>query len=947
VAPRHGQGPRGASLRWAAGGLALAAVLSVAVWRSAHRPPPVTAGAVHVFQAKPGAVQPYIADWMVTGPFPWGANRTNDELLAVLDRGFFPAEPQVVKGEADLARAVRDKKTETIKVHVKNGEVALHTLFSESEYQAAFAVAQIESAADTGDAALLIESDDAVRVWLNGQPVHTSATVRRLQQFEDYTPVRLRKGLNRIVLKLVRGAKRGGNWNSWSFAAGVRSLQGAREEKAARGFLQELTTSLVGRDGRLGVDLRLFEGGRGVTVDIQDHRRALVRRLQLAGGERHAVDIGDLPTGVYYFLVPDSAAPEPFPFYKGDVALGHRELLAQAAPLLANPALQANVSAIEERFAHLLKPQHRENQNHLWQAKIAMLFAEWHSILDATRDGRDPFRDVPGTHLRGIRSRVDGSNQYYILHVPRRYQPEDGPLPLVIIMPYIFETLRPFLESIPVAEIGILGTIARIADENGLAFLWMDNRGNTYGSDFGERDMFDALAQVSRDYVIDPERLYLFGSCVGGREALTLAAKYPDRFAAVGTMSPVATFQTYPPARPTDPHGDSAYSQKSPLRRLENLVNVPIYALHGDQNTHTPLEESFALQAAARKAGVPFELDIVPGATHLRFPVEPRAVIFRWFASHRREPNPDHVVLTTSAMRYDRASWVEIERFADAGAEARIEAWYRDGEVRVVTRNVGAYRLSTTPLLEKSSSLTVRTNGATSFAGQLGGRSEIRVAVTPEPPARVGLRKRPALGGPLWDAFTGPFLVVAGTAGGTERARANRALADQLVASWRERYRGAIPIKTDEEVTAADLHDNHLLLFGDIAAKGALARLPAKLPFHRRGDRLEGPGRARYDGDVSVQYVFPNPANPDRYLVVAGTPSRPQLPADAIQLTLKGWYDYAVWRWSPSGEPTLEDAGLFDSSWSQLISRVHGNSPLSAAHRGRTPRTTSSGAATR
>jgi dienelactone hydrolase len=900
--------------------VAPAVVIAALAGGCRYHEPAAPARPAQTFDPGPGPEHSYLGDWEIAGPFAWQARPPVGDVTPMLERRLIASEAQLVSGRGPWPAEIEGRPLK--RVHEPGGEVRLDRLLPSSEFQAAFALAEVSSPADM-DAALLVESDDGVRIWVNGEPVFTSGAIRRLQQFEDYARIRLRKGSNRIAVKLVRAARRGGYWDSWAFAVGVRSLEGARRERAARNFLQELTTSVVPEGGRLGIDLRLYQGDRAVAVDILDHRRRPLRQLQLPGGQRHQVDVADLPSGVHYLLVRESAAPEPFPFFKGDVGAAHDELLRKADPLLADPAAGPNLSALVQRFAHLLEPEHRENQDHLWQAKIAMLLAEWQLIDDARQDGRPLFQDVPGTHLRGLRSRVDGSSQYYILHVPRGYQRSKGPLPLALIIPYPAETQRPFLESVPVAEISVLGAMARAADEQGLAFLWMDNRGSTHGSDFGEIDMFDALAQVSRDYAIDPDRLYLFGSCAGGRDALALAAKYPDRFAAVGTMSPVAHFKFETPEAATDRYDLVAARQKSPMYRLENLLHVPVYDLHGDQNTHSPLRDSVLLHSAAGRAGIELQLAIVPHGTHLRFPSDPRATIFRWLVTHRRRSNPDHVVLATSAMRYNHAFWVTIDRFADTATEARIEAWRTGTEIRVEARNVAAYHLDPRALGDEGTAVTVTTNGVTSFQGRLDGRRDLLIAVAGGPPRPSARVKTAEVGGPVWDVFTGPVLVVVGTAGPPEAVRASRTLADRFVASWKARYLGDVPVKSDRELNAADLRDHNLVLFGAVEPRGPLAALPGKLPFRVRHGRLEGPGGTSFDGEVSAQFAMPNPANRARYLLVAASPARAGVPVDAVQLTLKGWYDYAVWK-VDHGEATVEDVGRFDPTWSRSSSFLRG-----------------------
>ena len=49
------------------------------------------------------------------------------------------------------------------------------------------------------------------------------------------------------------------------------------------------------------------------------------------------------------------------------------------------------------------------------------------------------------------------------------------------------------------------------------------------------RRALDILAEVEKDYRIDPCRVYLTGISMGGYGTWSLAARYPDRWAASGT----------------------------------------------------------------------------------------------------------------------------------------------------------------------------------------------------------------------------------------------------------------------------------------------------------------------------------------------------------------------------------------------------------------------------
>jgi hypothetical protein len=69
-------------------------------------------------------------------------------------------------------------------------------------------------------ARLDIGSDDGVKVWLNGKPVHSKNALRALKPGEDKVVTTLSQGWNRLVLKVTN------NYLKWEACARVRTLDG-------------------------------------------------------------------------------------------------------------------------------------------------------------------------------------------------------------------------------------------------------------------------------------------------------------------------------------------------------------------------------------------------------------------------------------------------------------------------------------------------------------------------------------------------------------------------------------------------------------------------------------------------------------------------------------------------------------------------------------------------
>ncbi len=163
---------------------------------------------------EPGA---FMKRWLVSDPFP------------VFEGSVKPGDPNAPHEAFD-----RDFLTEhggesqiqptTEMIHERNGEqyrwrkvesptdiVDLVRRFGYKEYVISYAWAQVDMAAAT-PALLGIGSDDAVKVWLNGELIHENWTDRPAQADDDLVPVKFRAGLNQLLFKVQNGGQ------SWGFA---------------------------------------------------------------------------------------------------------------------------------------------------------------------------------------------------------------------------------------------------------------------------------------------------------------------------------------------------------------------------------------------------------------------------------------------------------------------------------------------------------------------------------------------------------------------------------------------------------------------------------------------------------------------------------------------------------------------------------------------------------
>ena len=164
------------------------------------------------------------------------------------------------------------------------------------------------------------------------------------------------------------------------------------------------------------------------------------------------------------------------------------------------------------------------------------------------------------------------------------------------------------------------------------------------------------------------------------------------------------------------------------------------------------------------------------------------------------------------------------------------------------------------------------------------------------------LTKRHGLQGPIDDAFNSRFLAVYGE-GDRDLAIAERLDAVRNPPTVLDIH-GDFPMKPAAGVTAQDVESSNLILFGTPESNDVLRRIAPSLP-----PALMRPG----DDGVRAIFIYPNPENPSRYVVVWPT----RLLSVAGDVLHSGWImpvsllpDHL---WVKDGK--VVSGGHFDSDW--------------------------------
>ena len=88
------------------------------------------------------------------------------------------------------------------------------------------------------------------------------------------------------------------------------------------------------------------------------------------------------------------------------------------------------------------------------------------------------------------------------------------------------------------------------------------------------------------------------------------------------------------------------------------------------------------------------------------------------------------------------------------------------------------------------------------------------------------------------------------------------------ITEWRRQFRGDAQVRTDREVTDADIASSNLVLWGDPGSNQVLARIADRLPVKWTAGGVVV-GSEKFDAKTHAPIlIFPNPLNPRKYVVL-------------------------------------------------------------------------------
>ena len=277
--------------------------------------------------------------------------------------------------------------------------------------------------------------------------------------------------------------------------------------------------------------------------------------------------------------------------------------------------------------AEILFPADRMRQVNRWQLELRTLdvdkdFANADAVVAAVHAGRNPFDGRTGDFKRHYALSAANEIMPYHLLVPSSYAAAKA-APLIIALHGLGGTEDSFFDAYG-------KQLPALAEQRGyivaapLGYRVDGGYGWGLGSpppdpaarrlaELSEEDVMHVLAEVRKNYNVDPKRIYLMGHSMGAIGTWKIVPKNPALWAALG-----------------------AFSGQGVPATVERMRDVPEYVVHGDADPTVNVAGSRTMVAAMKAAGVDVKYVEVPGGNHGNV-VEPNlAGMFDFFDAHRK-----------------------------------------------------------------------------------------------------------------------------------------------------------------------------------------------------------------------------------------------------------------------------------------------------------------------
>lgn len=406
----------------------------------------------------------------------------------------------------------------------------------------------------------------------------------------------------------------------------------------------------------------------------------------------------------------------------------------------------------------------------------------------------------------------------------------------------------------------------------------------------GEVDVLEAIDHVKKLFAIDEDRIVIRGFSMGGAGCWQMAVHYPSMWMAATPGAGFSETTEFLRSFQQEDFKPTA-TQKQLLNWYDcpgwanNLRHLPTVAYSGEIDRQKQAAD--VMEAAMKQRGLVLNHIIGPQTAHKIHPGSKAEIekVLTDVAKKGRTRVPTAIDFTTFSLRYANNAWLTLDALEQHWQEARVQAELQSPRaIRLRTQNVSRLTIQLPvdqTVLDRSGPIQITIDGSTVEFAQGSADRALQITLDKSPTgwshlarnedSTATLRKKPGLQGPIDDAFLDAFVFV-----GPEATKLTDSAIDKWVASefahaqkeWRRHYRGDVISRTASELSADDIANKNLILFGTPQTNPLIAKLAGQLPVRWQKNEIS----LGTDTFNSSQYIpaliFPNPLNAKRYVVL-------------------------------------------------------------------------------
>jgi len=464
--------------------------------------------------------------------------------------------------------------------------------------------------------------------------------------------------------------------------------------------------------------------------------------------------------------------------------------------------------------------------------------------------------------------------------------------------------------------------------------------------DIGRRDALEVVDIARREIQHDPARVALTGHSMGGHGTWALGSLFPDQFAAIAPSAGWVSFATYAGgvSAPVTISASPETLEQTLLRganlhdtdqRVRNLLNFPIFILHGDADDNVPVTEARHMRQSLLEqghkrvayheesgAGHWWDASPAPGADAVDY-----APMMMLLSNSRIAPPQERYeasLTTANPAVSSRNGWLTVVQQESSlhFSSAQFVIDGIDHILRGSSRNVRRLRIDSSLLPTVTNKRMVEIDGQVIPVSAKGywdfqKKDKIWKSSGPVPSSE----KNTARGGSFKEVFANRIALVYGTKGTPEENRWMLARARFDGEIFLYRGNGSPDILSDSEYLAQrSSGSRNVLVYGNKDANAAWAALLSDSPIQMTRGRISGIAMEGKSDNLAIAFVRPV-RNSDTVLVAAvggtdivGMRATDRLPYFTSGAAFPDWVVFDA-RAVEQGASAVLKAGYFDPEW--------------------------------